>query len=60
VAATMPWLLEMEDRTCFIGDELVEAIISPARGKLAACSEGRTGMLQKRHLIVHWALLFQA
>ena len=33
---TMPWLLDMEDPTYFISEEMVEAIISPTGSKLAA------------------------
>ena len=44
VITTIPWLLEMEAPTYFIGKELVEAIIGLAKYRMAACSEGRRGM----------------
>ena len=37
--ANMPWLLDMEAPTCFIGEVMIEAIIHPTGCKLAVCSE---------------------
>jgi hypothetical protein len=35
----MPWLTNVQGLNCIIGEERVEAIISPTGGKLAACGE---------------------